>query len=200
MNADELRDRALAAAPQSAERILFGAALFNALTAGEMVLVGGGAQVTHTGIGRITDIDLVGPLTDTDRARLQTMGFRREGRHWVLEGNDATIAVEIPADELAAVEEPDYVELGGVTVSVISVTDLMMDRLIQATDRTTVTYEEALELAIAASDRIDWEQIVDRSDKIARTEPMLNDLPGLSDRIRAKTGLSQSSGSQQPSG
>lgn len=191
MDADELRDRALAAPPQSAERILYGAALFNALTAGEMVLVGGGAQVTHTGVGRITDIDLVGPVTDADRARLQTMGFRREGRHWVLEGDDATIAVEVPADELAAVEEPDYVELGGVTVSVISVTDLMMDRLIQATDRTTVTHEEALELAIAASDRIDWEQIVDRSDKIAQTEPMLKDLPSLVDRIRAETGLSR---------
>jgi hypothetical protein len=184
MDPEQLRDRALDAAPDSAERILLGAALFDTLTDDRMVLVGGGAQVTHTGIGRITDIDVVGVVSEHDAIRLAAAGFHREGRHWVLEGEESAIAVEVPADRLTAEEETEVVDLGGATVEIISVTDLMMDRLVQATDGAPVTHDEAVQLAIAAHDRIDWDRLMHRAADVARAEPFLGALPALAAAMR----------------
>ena len=52
MDTARLLALALAAPPDTAERVLYAAAAFNALIDQEMVLVGGAAQLTHTGIGR----------------------------------------------------------------------------------------------------------------------------------------------------
>lgn len=175
---------ALAAPPDSADRILFAAAAFDALTTGSMVLVGGGAQVTHTGIGRLTDIDLVGTMTPEDEQRLADHGFHRSGRHWVKEGDGGTIAVEVPSDALLGEEEPEAADIGSAVVRVISVNDLMMDRLVQATDGTVVTWDEALALAIAAFDRIDWARLTERATEIASADPFLGRITELLDRLR----------------
>jgi hypothetical protein len=182
-NPQELLQRALAAPPDSAERILFAAAGFNALTDRDLVLVGGAAQATHTGIGRVTDIDLVGYISSSDEDRIRAAGFRRVGRHWVLEHHDNALAIEVPDTELLGEEPPELVDVDGTRVAIIAVTDLMMDRLLQASDRTRVTREEAGQLAVAASDRIDWDQLAERAARVAKSDPFLRDLPSLLDEI-----------------
>jgi hypothetical protein len=186
-NPNELLQRALAARPDSAERILYAAAGFNALTDRDLVLVGGAAQATHTGIGRVTDIDLVGYVSGSDEDRIRAAGFRRLGRHWVLEYEDKALAIEIPDTDVLGEEPPEVVEVDGAHIAIISVTDLMMDRLLQASDRTRVTREEVQQLAVAASDRIDWERLEERAARVATSDPFLHDLPTLLADLRALT-------------
>ena len=184
MDPGDLLTRALAAPPDSAERILYGTAAFAALIDADLVLVGGGAQVTHTGIGRLTDIDVIATITGADEERLVGAGFRRQGRHWVVEAGGSAIAVEIPAAQSYGEEPPEVIDVEGVLVSIISVTDLMMDRLIQATDGTVVTRDEALQLAVAAYDRIDWERLGLRASRVAASEGFLRGLPALAQAIQ----------------
>ena len=68
-------------------------------------------------------------------------------------------------------------------MQLISVNDLMMDRLIQATDGTIVTWEEALALAIGAGDRIDWTVIRSRCRDAQADDVFLRDLPAVLDRL-----------------
>lgn len=183
MSPDELLSRALAAPPDSAERILYGTAAFSALVDGELILVGGGAQVTHTGAGRLTDIDVTGSLTAADEDRLAAAGFSKDGRHWIFEDDRGVIAVELPSATMDGAEPPERVDVEGTPVWVISVTDLMMDRLVQATDGTPVTRDEALQLAVAAHDRIGWDRLRRRAVAVAAAEGFLNDLPRLVDEF-----------------
>ena len=191
MRADELLARALAAPPDSAERILYATAGFGSIVEGDIVLVGGAAQVTHTGVGRLTDIDVTGTITPVDEDRLTAAGFRKEGRHWVLEGDEGTIAVEVPAAESSGVEPPERIDVEGSSVSVIAVTDLMMDRLIQATDGSSVTADEALQLAVAAHDRIDWGSLAERAGAVAAAERFLRELPALVEHYEGADGRLQ---------
>jgi len=191
MDTARLLASALAAPPDSAERVLYAAAAFNALTDQEMVLVGGAAQLTHTGVGRLTDIDLVGVVTTEDETRIRAAGFRREGRHWVFQQDDSAIGIEVPADRLIGEESPELVDVAGVAVGIIAVTDLMMDRLVQATDHTPVTYHEASQLAVAAGDRIDWDRIEERAERAGTTEPFLVEISKLAVTMR---GLATQSG------
>lgn len=181
MEAAELFAAALAAPPDSAERILYATAGFNALVEGEVVLVGGAAQVTHTGISRLTDIDVTASISEADAARLGAAGFVRDGRHWVLEDDAGLLAIEVPAERSFGVEPPERITVADRVVSVIAVNDLMMDRLIQATDGTPVTNDEALQLAVAAYDRIDWQTIGQRAGKIAVSDGLLRELPALAE-------------------
>ena len=183
MRANDLLTNALNAEPDSAERILYAVAALNTLTRDRLILVGGGAQVTHTGIGRLTDIDLVGHLSAEDRGALTDAGFERIGRHWVYESSEGMIAIEVPADTLAGEEPPELVEVDGVIVGIISLGDLMMDRLIQATDGTQVTWDELHLLAGAAGDRVDWVALESRYTALATTEPFMRSLPKLVDRL-----------------
>jgi hypothetical protein len=184
MSETELLALAVAAPPDSAERVLYAAAAFDALTVADLELVGGAAQLTYTGIGRLTDIELVGVVTAEDEAQIQAAGFRRDGRHWVYEAGGVAIGVEVPGDRLLGDEEPELVDLGGVSIAIISVTDLMMDRLVQATDGTAITYDEASQLAVAAGDRIDWDRIEERAARAGSTEPFLVEISRLAVTMR----------------
>ena len=185
MTASDFIARALSAAADSAERILYSAAAFDALVADDLVLVGGGAQVTYTGVGRLTDVDLVGVVTEADTRRLQSAGFLRHGRHWVCEGEQGALAIEVPGDALMPEETYQKIEIEGGAVRVISVTDLMMDRLLQATDGTEVTRAEAEQLAVAAGTGVDWEAIAGRADRVASSARFLAELPSLVAEFRA---------------
>ena len=171
------------APPSSVERVLLATAAFDALTRVPLVLVGGAAQMIHTGCERLTDIDMIGPIDFGDKAALARAGFVREGRHWVHGSADHQIAIEVPGDTLFGEEIPELLDVEGVVVQVISVTDLMMDRLIQATDGTLVTWEEALSLGIAARDRVDWTVIESRCRAAQADDFTLRDLPGVLDRL-----------------
>ena len=187
MDVGELIARALAGRLDTAEGILYGAAAFDALTDDPMVLVGGGAQVSHTGVGRPTDIDLVGRVSAEDESRLVEAGFTRKGRHWVHESKEGVIAVEVPGSGLTPEETYEEIELEGAVVRVISVTDLMIDRLIQATDGTHVTRDEATQLAVAAGHRVDWEAVEERANRVAETSGFLRGLPKLVAEFRSLT-------------
>ena len=151
-------------------------------------MVGGAAQLIHTGQERLTDIDMVGPIDSRDEATLAQAGFVRDGRHWISGSEDGEIAVEVPGETLFGDDTPEIIQVEGVegvVVRVISINDLIMDRLIQATDGTLVTWEEALALAIAAQDRIDWSVIEARCSDAQADDFFLRKLPAVLDRLTA---------------
>lgn len=124
------------------------------------ILVGGGTQVVHTEQHRPTDIDMVGWITPRDMEALADAGFVKEGRHWVyawnlMEGVD----VEVPDAVLMGQDPPAIVDVAGHRLRVISLDDLMMDRLVQATDRTPTTWDEVIELGEATFDRVNWDKL-----------------------------------------
>ena len=138
----------------------------------------------HTGSERLTDIDMVGPIDARDRVSLAGLGFVRDGRHWVFGMGDEEIAIEVPSETLLGEDPPELVEVEGLVIRVISINDLMMDRLIQATDGTLVTWEEALALAIAARDRIDWTIIESRCGTAKADDFFLHNLPAVLDQLK----------------
>lgn len=179
----ELLALARRAPPDGADRILLAAAAFDAVVRAPLVLVGGAAQMIHTGVERATDIDMVGPLDSRDKAALAGEGFVRNGRYWVWGSGDHEIAIEVPDSTLFGEDPPEGVDVEGHVVLVISVNDLMLDRLVQATDGSVVTWEEALTLAVAARDRIDWTLIETRCRTAQPDDFLLRNLPALLDRL-----------------
>lgn len=179
----DLLRRAGEASIGSTERKLLTAAAFGDAALEAAVLVGGTAVELHTGAYRPTDIDLVGRTKPGSDAVLAQLGFVREGRHWLVTFTDGeTLAIEVPADRLDdfALEAPLLIDLAPGQVAVISLNDLMMDRLLQATGGEPVTMEEAVRLATAAYERIDWESLSARSYAAAQDETLAGaDLPAV---------------------
>ena len=173
----ELLALARRAPPDSVDQLLLAAAAFDAVVRAPLVLVGGAAQVIHTGI------DMVGQIESGDRAALARVGFVRDGRHWVWGSGNREVAIEVPGSTLLGEDPPELVAVEGSVVRVISVNDLMMDRLIQATDGTAITWEEALSLARAARERIDWTLIESRCRTAQADDFFLRKLPAVMDRL-----------------
>lgn len=166
MTPQDLIDRALAAGHDDPARPLLVAAAIDLALGRSFVVVGGTAVNLHTGSYRPTDIDLVGAITPRDRDALTELGFRSEGRHLVLDSPSGAIPVEFPGGRLFefATRPPDRIEVApGIVVEVIALDDLMMDRLVQATDGSPVTRSEAVALAVAAYRRIDWAGLAERA-------------------------------------
>jgi hypothetical protein len=167
----DLLRRAAGASIGSTERKLLTAAAFSEAALDNAVLVGGTAVELHTGSYRPTDIDLVGSTRPGSDATLVELGFARRGRHWLFVFEDGeTLAIEVPADRLYdyALEAPRPIDLAPGQLAVISLNDLMMDRLLQATGGEPVTMDEAVRLAVAAYEGVDWEGLSARSDAAAR--------------------------------
>jgi len=159
VRATDLLALALAEPVDSPARALLVTAAVSAAVGAEYVLVGESAVNVHTGVYRPTDLDLVGPLGPAVDRAMGSLGFARRGRYLVLESEGQEIVLDLPEDTLfdLAADLPERVEVAtGVTAAVLSATDLMMDRILQATDGTAVTMEEALTLAVGAYKRIDW--------------------------------------------
>ncbi len=114
----------------------------------------------YTQQARPTDIDMVGRVTSRDMESLAAAGFEKKGRHWYYGWeHESGVLVEVPSEESYGVDTPDIVFVNGYPLRVISLNDLMMDRLVQATDGTDVTWDEAANLAKFAGGRVDWELI-----------------------------------------
>jgi hypothetical protein len=168
----DLLRRAAGASIESTERKLLIAAAFSEAALENAVLVGGTAVELHTGSYRPTDIDLVGSTRSGSDTTLVELGFARSGRHWLFTFNDGeTLAIEVPGKRLDdyALEPPRVIDLAPGRLAVISLNDLMMDRLLQATGGEPVTRDEAVRLAAAAYERIDWEGLSARSDAVAQS-------------------------------
>ena len=165
MTPQELLRRALDPATDENERYLLVAAAISLATGQTFVLVGGAATNLHMGSYRPTDVDLVGPrLRGADEAALTALGFKRRGRHLVLRSSDGLIEipVEFPGSRLFSyMKGPNarYEIRPGTFAEVAAVTDLMMDRVVKATDGTPSTLADAVGLAVAAYREIDWDEL-----------------------------------------
>lgn len=140
----------------------------------EAVLVGGAAVNLHTGSYKPTDIDLCAYLDDRDRRELGRLGFRhlhgdkfvytfRDGEKWPLEFPDSVVRGDVMHVSLGADE----------VLTVISTESLVLDRVRQATDRTQVTFEEAVRLCCAVMQTADWTLIERQVDEEDRQAPQL---------------------------
>jgi len=79
---------------------------------------------------------------------LAAAGFQKKGRHWYYGWeHESGVLVEIPSETSYGVDPPEIVVVSGYPLRVISPNDLMVDRLVQATDGTEPTWDEALQLA-----------------------------------------------------
>lgn len=168
--ADSLLLRSRQSPRLSTQRKLLLAAGFSEVALEDAVLVGGTAVELHTGSYRPTDIDLVGRRRAGAAQQLEDLGFRKSGRHWIFEFDDGeTLAIEVPDSHLGdfAVEPAQMIDLDPGRIAVIALDDLMMDRLLQATGGEPVTMAEAVRLATAAYERIDWDGLASRADAAA---------------------------------
>lgn len=138
-------------------RRLWLVAAIDAIVARPVFLVGGAAVDLHTGGYQPTDVDLVGVVTAQDRIALVDAGFvETGGRHlrWDYPDGKSEL-VEFPESTLDGSFE--RIQLSEeVLVNVITVESLVVDRIVQATDGTGVTFDEALRLIVATADRVDW--------------------------------------------
>jgi len=138
-------------------RRLWVVAAIDALLSTRMVIVGGAAVDLFTGSYRPTDIDLIGSVSREDRETLAAGGFTEVGsRHVAWTATDGeTVLVEFPASSLES--DFDLIELApGVTVAVITLEGLVVDRLIQATHPNSVSFDDAVALVAAVAEGMDW--------------------------------------------
>jgi len=92
------------------------------------ILVGGAAvELYTTGAYTTGDLDLVGHMPPVVARALQSAGFERLGRHWVHE--PAQEFVEFAGSALDSEEVAAWTLLEGQRVRIISVEDLLVDRL-----------------------------------------------------------------------
>ena len=124
------------------------------------VLVGGAAVNLYTGSYRPTDVDLCAYLDPEDRESMKEVGFVQlqgdhfaytfgDGERWLLEFPDSQVDGDVQILEL---------DLGN-QMTVITLESLIVDRILQATDGTGTTFDEALRLWVAVLDRADWAKV-----------------------------------------
>ncbi len=152
----------------------------------DAVLVGGAAVNLHTAVYKPTDVDLCAYLDEEDRAALGRLGFKHlQGDHFLYTFDDG---------EKWPVEFPDSVVDGEVmkvsldaddVLLVISTESLVLDRIRQATDRTGVTFDEAVRLCRAVSENADWTLIESTVDEEDRRAPLLG-LRATYERVMAR--------------
>ncbi len=124
-----------------------------------MTLVGGAAVDWHTGAYLPTDVDIVGLIDDAAKGSLVEAGFIENGRHFRWVYPDETFDdVEFPESTLDGNFE-QIVLSADVSVNVITIESLIIDRIHQATDASVVTFDEAVRLVVATSGEADWEAI-----------------------------------------
>ena len=92
------------------------------------VLVGGAAVEFYTEGGYATkDIDMVavggGPLWDV----MKELGFEKRGKDFI--NKVLEIYIEFPSEALSAAERSDVLDVNGLSLKIISIEDLIVDRL-----------------------------------------------------------------------
>lgn len=93
------------------------------------VVVGGLAVELYTAGGYSTsDIDMVTPYTSKVDCIMESLGFVKEGRHWL--HTELDVFIEMPMPPLAGSSDKIVeMDVRGLPVYVIGVEDLIMDRL-----------------------------------------------------------------------
>lgn len=149
------------------KRLLFMGLLTRELKKKEVtpIVVGGNAVEFYTTGGYATgDIDIVAPSAPVDEV-LTKWGFKKEGRHWFSE--ELEIAIEAPSSSLG--EGEDYkkileIEIDGLTVYMIGIEDLIVDRLNAYVHwKSTDDKFWAKELIVIHYAEIDWKYLRKRA-------------------------------------
>ncbi|MFZ0013037.1 MAG: hypothetical protein WAL25_02870 [Acidimicrobiia bacterium] len=152
----------------------------------DAVLVGGAAVNLHTAVYKPTDVDLCAYLDDGDRTELARLGFKHlHGDHFLYTFRDGE---KWPVEFPCSVVDGDVmnVSLGAEEVlAVISTESLVLDRIRQATDRTGVTFDEAVRLCRAVNETADWALVERRVNNQDRQAPLLR-LRETYERVLAK--------------
>ena len=174
------------------QRMLLAAAMTKLLSK-EPIVVGGTAQEYWAG-GEYhpTDLDLCPRPSARDLKALLAVGLRKRGRHWVRE--DLPVALEFPGSG-DDIERTVVVEVGDVSVRMISCEDLYLDRVRQATvswPREDVSFDSGLEIALTNYLGIDWDYVRDRLTAIVSTEsPVGKLMTEVNRRIRSRARRAQ---------
>lgn len=140
----------------------------------EVVLVGGAlVELLTEGMYVTGDIDLVGDPQAVGRL-LEATGFAREGRLFVEE--DLGLAVEIVGRRLDPERRSERIRYRGRTLHVLSIEDLIVDRLCAAKFWESQTDHEQAQLLYGTHhDRLDMERLRARA-KEERVEDLLDGL------------------------
>ena len=119
------------------------------------------------------DVDLVSARRTEIGNLLESWGFERTGRHWHHEELD--VAIEIPDDVLAGSEDKVIqVEIEDLTVYIIGVEDLIMDRLGAYYHwRSTDDGNWARELMVLYRQDIDWAYLKTRAQSAGTLEALI---------------------------
>lgn len=140
----------------------------------DAVLVGGAAVNLHTAVYKPTDIDLCAHLDEEDHAELDRLGFKQlQGDHFVYTFRDGE---KWPVEFPGSVVDGDVMQVlldVGEVLTVISAESLVLDRVRLATDRTDVTFSEAVRLCRAVKATADWALIESLVDEEDRRTPLL---------------------------
>lgn len=137
---------------------------------GRAVLVGGAAVNLHTGSYRPTDVDMCAPIDPSDRQALVELGFTNsqgdhfeyqfaDGELWLLEFPDSQVDGDIEMIELSSEDH----------LAVIRKESLIVDRLLQATDGTKITFQEAIRLCVVVYTSTNWSWV---ESEIARRDSL----------------------------
>jgi hypothetical protein len=145
------------------------------------IIVGGTAEAYWTGrdVYHATGLDIwiAGAIRKGSAAAnaLESLGFSRDGRHWLLPG--LNVPVEFPSGAFAGSPQRLKTEsIEGGDVSVIGLDDLYLDRLRQATasdNEESVEFTSALSVAAHRFDAIDWGYVRDRIARERRSNELL---------------------------
>ncbi|MDP9494927.1 MAG: hypothetical protein M3P87_06775 [Actinomycetota bacterium] len=137
---------------------------------GRAVLVGGAAVNLHTGSYRPTDVDMCALLDASDRRTLVELGFTNsQGDHFEYQFEDGELwLLEFPDSQVDG--DTELIDLSSEDrLAVISKESLIVDRLLQATDGSRVTFEEAVRLCVVVYTSANWswvESEIERRDSI----------------------------------
>ena len=161
--------------PERIRRHLLVAAALGVALAETPIVVGGTAEEYWTRAEyHPTDLDLCAALTSKDQRTLRELGFGREGSHWVRDRGHA-VAVQFPDTRIDGDEDRVAIEhFGTAAARIISLDDLYLDRLRQATANEhegSVEFMSALAVVAARFDDIDWPYVRRRLAKISAEEP-----------------------------
>lgn len=142
---------------------------------GRAVLVGGAAVNLHTKSYRPTDVDMCAYLDEDDRRALQEAGFDHlQGDHFGYEFEDGEKwLIEFPSSQVDG-DVTSIVLDNDEILEVISLESLIVDRVLQATDGTKVTFIEAVRLCVAVFEEADWSKVGDEIGRRDELEPMLD--------------------------
>jgi hypothetical protein len=143
--------------------------------ADDAVLVGGAAVNLHTGSYRPTDIDLCAYLDKADREAMTQVGFHNiQGDHFSFTFEDGEVwLLEFPDSQVDG--HVATLNLGdGDSLAVISRESLMVDRLLQATDGTQITFDDAVRLGVALGESADWQLVSAEVEQRHALEPGLS--------------------------